>query len=293
MVDGESPDLDVSGPSPAAPAGEPVSGGLRQFVPGDLLDISFPVSVRGYERGAVDGYVERVNRVIAELKVSGSPPAAVRHALDQAGEKVDGLLRAAQEAAEQITASAREEAEENADRIKAEAVKFLVDRNAEADRMKAEAERVTAKARADAQATLDDARAEAGEILAGARAEAQDTLTRSQAEADERLRRLEEELARLQEAAETRVGEIRADTQGIWKERDQMLDEIRAMADDLAGIATASVARLQPDQPGMRHTENPTTGGGDHQPPTTVPTDEPASARPAPAAQRLRRSPRR
>ena len=262
MVDGESTGADANNPAPAAPETEQKVRDLGHYVPRDLLDISFPVSVRGYERGAVDAYIRRVNRVIAELKVTASPPAAVRHALDQAGEKVDGLLQAAREAAEQITTSAREEAEENADLIKAEAVKFVVDRNAEADRLKAEADELTAKTRADAGATLAKAKAEASETLARARAEAQDLLARSQGEADERLRRLEKELAALQEEAETRLREIRADTQAVWRERDQMLDGIQAMANDLAGIAKASVARVQPDQPAPPDDENPETGAG-------------------------------
>jgi DivIVA domain-containing protein len=285
MVDGESSDADVAEPSPPAPGRGHEFGHLRQYVPGDLLDVSFPVSVRGYERGAVDAYIERVNRVIAELKVTASPPAAVRHALDQAGEKVDGLLDAAREAAEQITTSAREEAEENADLLKAEAVKFVVDTNAEADRLKSEADELTAKARADAEATLAQAKAEASEVIAGARAEAQDTLSRSQAEADERRRRSEEELAALQEEAETRLREIKADTQALWSERDQMLDGIRAMATDLGGIATASVARMQPHQPVAPADEKREAGAGDHDEPTTVATDEPASAVPAAGAQ--------
>jgi DivIVA domain-containing protein len=275
MVDGESSDLDAN-----APKTQHEFGDLRQYVPGELLDVSFPVSVRGYERGAVDAYIRRVNRVVAELKISASPTAAVRHALDQAQEKVDALLQSAREAAEQITTSAREEAEENADRLKTEAVKFVVDTNAEVDRLKAEADQLTAKARADAEATLVKANAEANEILAGARAEAEDTSARSQAEADEHRRRLEEELAALQQEAETRLREIKADTQAMWRERDQMLDGIRTMATDLADIATASVARLQPGQ----DDEHPEASAG-HDEPTTVASDEPASAVPAAGAQ--------
>jgi cell division septum initiation protein DivIVA len=113
---------------------------LRQYVPAEILDVKLPVSVRGYERRAVDAYVKRVNWAIAELKVSASPPAAVRHALDQAGEKVEGLLRAAREAGEEITASARQEAEESTARAKAEAGDLLVDSSAEAERLRAEAE---------------------------------------------------------------------------------------------------------------------------------------------------------
>jgi hypothetical protein len=39
--------------SPAAPGQEQGFGELRHYVPPDLLDISFPVSVRGYDRRAV------------------------------------------------------------------------------------------------------------------------------------------------------------------------------------------------------------------------------------------------
>ena len=73
---------------------------LRHYVPQEILDVSFPVAVRGYDRAAVDAYVKRVNRVIAELKVSASPPHAVRHALEEAEDKVQGLLRAAREGGE-------------------------------------------------------------------------------------------------------------------------------------------------------------------------------------------------
>ena len=78
MVGGESTGAGADEPSPAARKTEHKVRDLRQYIPRDLVDVSFPVSVRGYERGAVDAYIERVNRVIAELKVTGSPPAAVR-----------------------------------------------------------------------------------------------------------------------------------------------------------------------------------------------------------------------
>lgn len=281
MVDRDSSERDVSRPSPAAPEAEHEFGDLRQYVPGDLLDVSFPVAVRGYDRPSVDAYVRRVNRAIAELRVSASPTAAVRHAIDQAEGKVDGLLQSAREAAEQITTSAQEEAEGNADRLKAEAVKFVVDTNAEADRLKAEADELTAKARADAESTLAKANAEASKVLAEARAEAQDTLARSQAEADERRRQLEKELAGLQEEAETRLREIRDDTQAVWRERDQMLDGIRAMANELADVASASVARLHPSQLAPTGIESADSGAGDQDERTAVTTEESASTVPA------------
>ncbi len=165
--------------SPAAPKQKQSFGALRHYVPQDILDVSFPASVRGYDRRAVDAYIERVNREIAELKVSASPPAAVRHALEQAGEKVQGLLQAAREAAEEITASARQEAQESTARAKAEAAEFVVNTSAEADRVKAEADELIANARTEADETLAKAKAEAAELLADTRAEAHNTSTTS------------------------------------------------------------------------------------------------------------------
>src|SRR5712691_10884713 len=156
--------------SPAAPREQEHGfGDLQFYVPQDILDVSFPVSVRGYDRRAVDAYIKRVNRVIAELKVRSSPPAAVRHALEQAEEKVQGLLQAAREAGEEITTSAQHEAEQNTASAKAEAAELLVNTSAEADRIKTESEALIANARTEADDAVAKAKAEADGILADAR----------------------------------------------------------------------------------------------------------------------------
>src|SRR6266849_1047704 len=185
VVDGESSN-EKEKLSPAAPEQEQRFSELRQYVPADLLDVSFPVSVRGYDRRAVDAHIRRVNRVIAELKVRSSPPAAVRHALEQAGEKVQRLLRAARAAAEEITASARLAAGEGTARAKAEADELI------------------AKARTEAADAAAKAKAEAGRMLVEANAQAQDSLARSRAEADELQQRSQQELAALRDQAQTR-----------------------------------------------------------------------------------------
>jgi DivIVA domain-containing protein len=220
-------------------------GELQYYVPQDILDVSFPVAVRGYDRRAVDAHIKRVNRVIAELKVRGSPPAAVRHALEQAQDKVQGLLQAAREAAEEITASAQQEAEESTARAKAEAAELTVNTSAEADRMKVEAEEFVANATREADDTVAKAKSEAEEMLADTRGEAQNILARTQAEADERLQRLQEELAALREEAETRRREIQADTEAVWKERHELLEDIRRMAGGLVDLTNAAAARIQ------------------------------------------------
>jgi len=223
-------------------------GDLHFYVPQDVLDVSFPVTVRGYDRRAVDAYIKRVNRVIAELKVRSSPPAAVRHALERAEDKVQGLLQAAREAAEQITVSAQQEAEENTARAKAEAATLIVDTSAEADRMKAEADDLIASARTEADAAAAAAKSEADETRAGAKAEAQNTLARARAEADERLQRLQEELTARREEAETRMRELQADTEAVWNERHELLEDIRRMSGGLVDLANAAAARIQREE---------------------------------------------
>jgi DivIVA domain-containing protein len=206
---------------------------LHQYVPADLLNVTFPVAMRGYDRPTVDAYVSRVGRVVAELKVSSSPPAAVRHALDQAGQQVHRLLQSARQTAEEITASARTEAEDSTARAKAEAVDLVVNTSAEADRMSEEAKTLVANAQAEGQ-----------QIVAAAQAERRSILERANAEAAERLAQLQQELAALQLEAQTRLGELEADTQTVWDKRGSLLDDVRAMASDLLGFASAAAGRL-------------------------------------------------
>ncbi|MGH3083762.1 MAG: DivIVA domain-containing protein, partial [Gaiellaceae bacterium] len=147
-------------------------------VPAEIRDASFPVSLRGYDREAVDAYVTSVNRLIAELDVSGSPEAAVRHALEQVGEQTSGLLQRAGQTAEEITLGARREAEEN-----------------------------TARAKAEAEEIVAKAKAEADEILGRSNAEAETIAAQTREETAERLRRSQDEVATLQEEAEGRMRE--------------------------------------------------------------------------------------
>ena len=248
VAEGESSNADVRATAPRAPGQEREHGfrDLRQYVPAEILDVSFPVSVRGYERHAVDDHIKRVNRLIAELKVSASPPAAVRHALDVAGDKVDGLLHAAQEAAEEITASARQEAEESTARVKAAAADLVVNTSTEADRMRAEAEELIGKAAAEAADIVAKARAEANEILSETKAAADTSLTRSHAEAAERVQHLEDELAAARDEAETRMREIQKDTEALRKKRSELLDDIRARASRLGELADTAATEMPP-----------------------------------------------
>jgi DivIVA domain-containing protein len=210
------------GAPPDAVKPEFSSQDLRHHVPAEIRNVSFPGSVRGYDRDAVDAYVRQVNRVIAELEVSRSPEAAVRHALDRVGKQTIAVLQEARESADKLMAAAREEAEEGIARAKAEAAKLVVNASAEADQTKAEAE----------------------ELLAGTRAKASDILAQTRAEAAKRRRQTEEELAALQAQAEARMREIHADTEVVWKQRDELLGETHAMASRLQELASGAAARI-------------------------------------------------
>src|SRR3954465_12030550 len=86
-----------------------------------IRDVSFPIVMRGYDRAAVDAYVTRVNRIIAELQVSRSPQSAIRHALDQVSDETRGILERAHETAEDIVARSRSDAADRVDRAEREA----------------------------------------------------------------------------------------------------------------------------------------------------------------------------
>src|SRR5438094_992219 len=148
-------------------------GELRHYVPAEILNVSFPGAVRGYDRRAVDAHIKRVNRLIAEVKVSASPRAAVRHALEQTEQQVSGLLERARETADELTASAHREAETEANGIRAKAAELLVNANAEADATKTEADKLLADTKAEAETVLAKARAEAEDILVRSRLEAE------------------------------------------------------------------------------------------------------------------------
>jgi DivIVA domain-containing protein len=236
---------------------------LRVHVPTEIRDVSFPVEMRGYSRRAVDAYIKRVNHLIAELEISRSPRAAVRHALDRLTEQVGGILQRARETAEEITSSARTEAEGIKARAGAEAAELVVNASDEADRARVEAEKILTKARADADQNLARSQAEAEEILAKTRAEADQNLTRSQAEAEEilarsrgeakeRQQRSEKEFAVLQELAEARLRELRADVEAVWAERRELLDDMRVVAARLEDVSREAAARFPSLEPAER-----------------------------------------
>lgn len=212
-------------PRTAKPAPEEFDE-LRDHVPADIRNVQFPVSVRGYDRDAVDTYIKRVNHVIAELEVSRSPRAAVRHALDRVGKQTVAVLQEARESADKLLEAARDEADAEKERAKAEAAKLVVNASDEADRTKAEADQA-----------LAEAKAQAAEIVAEA-----------QADAEKRKQQADAEIASAKEKADARMREVQSDTGAVWNERERLLEETQAMAQKLQDLAAGAASRLVADQ---------------------------------------------
>ena len=188
----------------------------RNKVPREIRDVSFPMAVRGYERRAVDAYVERVNRVIAELEVGSSPQAAVRHALVRVGEQTSGVLQRAREAAEEITAAALAEAEE-----------------------------ITSSARAEAEQSLEDVKLQSHQLRGRAKEEADQILAKAQAAAEEQLRQAEQQTRSVRQEAEERLRALQSDTEAVWDARRKLLEDLPRMASELMEVAGGAAARLQ------------------------------------------------
>ncbi|MGH2910021.1 MAG: DivIVA domain-containing protein [Solirubrobacteraceae bacterium] len=130
-----------------------------------LVGADFPTVMRGYDRHAVDDYVEQMTRLVAELHATRSPEAAVRRALERVGDQVSGVLQRAHQTAEQITAQSRAEAEDRLERARHEGASLIEAAERRVRELDADADRVWA----ERQRIISDAEALSGELLAVAR----------------------------------------------------------------------------------------------------------------------------
>ena len=140
-----------------------ITGPLQRLPEDPVAQVhaDFPTTLRGYDRLAVDAYVQQVTQLVAELHASRSPESAVRRALERVGEQISGILQRAHETAEQITAQSRGEAEDRLQAARAEAAEIVAtaqqhvrDLDADTDRIWIERGRI-----------VDDARDLARELL--------------------------------------------------------------------------------------------------------------------------------
>ncbi|HEX6584740.1 MAG TPA: DivIVA domain-containing protein [Thermoleophilaceae bacterium] len=81
----------------------------------------FPLAVRGYERHAVDEFVQEVLQLVSELEGRQTRESVVQRALDEIGEETAGILQRAHETADEIAARSRAQAEGRIQRAEREA----------------------------------------------------------------------------------------------------------------------------------------------------------------------------
>jgi cell division initiation protein len=118
-----------------------------------LVHAEFPTAMRGYDRAAVDDYMQQMAHLVAELQATRSPEAAVRRALERVGEQISGILQRAHETAEQITAQSRREAEDRLEQARTEAAQIagaaeqrVKDLDGDTDRIWLERQRIVSDA---------------------------------------------------------------------------------------------------------------------------------------------------
>ena len=123
-----------------------------------VADADFPLVLRGYDREAVDAYVQRASQLVAELQTTRSPEAAIRRALERVGEEVAGILQRAHDTAAQITAQSRSEAEDRLETARQEAAQIVTRAEERVRELDAETDRIWAERHRIVQDTRELAR---------------------------------------------------------------------------------------------------------------------------------------
>ena len=86
-----------------------------------IRERSFPIAMRGYDRAAVDAFVQEVLELVIELEGKQSDEAVVQRKLEEVGEETAGILQRAHETADEIAARSRSQAEGRLQRAEREA----------------------------------------------------------------------------------------------------------------------------------------------------------------------------
>jgi DivIVA domain-containing protein len=129
-----------------------------------LREVSFPLAVRGYERGAVDDFVNAVRAMVAELEAGQTREGVVQKALDDVGAETAGILQRAHEAADELTRRSRSDADARLQRAENEAEEL----RREADEYSEQVVVDTRLLWEDRQRLIEDIRRLADEVLATA-----------------------------------------------------------------------------------------------------------------------------
>src|ERR671914_1637379 len=86
-----------------------------------LADVSFPTAVRGYDRRAVEEFLEELRTLVTDLEARQTREGIVQKALDELGEETASILQRAHETADEIAARSRAQADGRLQRAEREA----------------------------------------------------------------------------------------------------------------------------------------------------------------------------
>jgi cell division initiation protein len=87
----------------------------------EIANRTFPVAMRGYDRAAVDAFLQEVVQLITDLESRQTQDTVVQRAIAEVGEETAGILQRAHETAEEIAARSRAQAEGRIQRAEREA----------------------------------------------------------------------------------------------------------------------------------------------------------------------------
>src|SRR4051794_28656361 len=87
----------------------------------EIANRTFPVAMRGYDRAAVDTFLQEVVGIITDLESRQTQDTVVQRAIAEVGEETAGILQRAHETAEEIAARSRAQAEGRIQRAEREA----------------------------------------------------------------------------------------------------------------------------------------------------------------------------
>src|SRR3954447_22097496 len=130
----------------------------------EIATRTFPVAMRGYDRAAVDAFLQEVVQLIQDLESRQSQESVVQRAIAEVGEQTSSILQRAHETAEEVAARSRAQAEGRIQRAEREAE--MVRREAEkyAEQVSADTRRLTEERRR----LIDELRQSAEDVLATA-----------------------------------------------------------------------------------------------------------------------------
>jgi hypothetical protein len=224
--------------------------------------VDFPSGLRGYSRGAVDDYVERMNRVLADLEMSSSPESAVRHALEEVSEETRDILQHAHQTADEITARSRSKADERLQVAAREAQEMLDVAQREAQQAREAAQHDAHETREAAQREATELRetavAEILELREGGVRETQQLRAAAQREADATRSSARHDADDMRERAETRTRELARNADAIWRERRRLIEDMRAAGEQLVDICEVEAKRFPRPPEELSPREEPT-----------------------------------